>query len=223
MQTTYGAILSTVFVTMFYGFFLPLLFPICAFTFMNYYIMEKLMVTYYYQRPPMYDEKLNKSALSILRWAPVFFFFMGYWALGNKQIYENTVRPITYSVAPVNTGHTGAPYVGPDLPIFIVALVYLFALIFESLLESCLIHFKCKDPEEPDEVDEKLGNYWECVASTYRKKWLAEEIYNSNQLNIRTLGIEAVEKMRTFVGNKRVIRTTPNYDILSNPVYQTLF
>ena len=63
MHSKYGAILTTVFVTMLYGFALPLLFPIAAFTFFNYYITEKLMVTYYFQRPPMYDEKLNKAAL----------------------------------------------------------------------------------------------------------------------------------------------------------------
>jgi len=29
--------------------------------------------------------------------------------------------------------------------------------------------------------------------------------------------------MRTFIGKKKTIRTVPNYDILSNPNYQTWF
>jgi hypothetical protein len=45
MNSKYGAILTTVFVTMFYGFALLFLFPIAAFTFFNYYITNKLMVT----------------------------------------------------------------------------------------------------------------------------------------------------------------------------------
>jgi len=188
MSSKYGAILNTVFVTMFYGMCLPLLFPVAAFTFFNYYITEKLLVTYYFQRPPMYDEKMNAYALQMMRWAPIFFLFFGYWAMGNKQIFENEVKPLAYSEAPVNTGHVGWPYTGPDLPIFIVAWIYLFALIFETLWNVCLVKCKIADPPEPDEVDEKLGNYWECVASSYRKKWLAEEVYNTNTLNIKTMG-----------------------------------
>ena len=37
------------------------------------------------------------------------------------------------------------------------------------------------------------------------------------------MGDQVVEKMRTFIGKKKTIRTTPNYDILANPKYQTLF
>lgn len=158
-----------------------------------------------------------------MRWAPIFFLFFGYWALGNKQIFENEVKPIAYSNAPVNTGHKGWPYVGPDLPVFICAVVYLFALIFETLWNVCLVKCKISDPPVPEEVDEKLGNYWECVSSAYRKKWLAEEVYNTNKLNIRMMGDQVFEKMRTFIGKKKVIKTTPNYDILANPKYQTLF
>jgi len=51
------------------------------------------------------------------------------------------------------------------LPIFIVSLVYLFALVFETVWNVCLVKCKIADPKEPEEVDEKLGNYWECVAS----------------------------------------------------------
>lgn len=48
MHTKYGAIMNTIFVTFFYGIPLPLLFPVAAFTFFNYYITEKLLVTYYF-------------------------------------------------------------------------------------------------------------------------------------------------------------------------------
>jgi hypothetical protein len=80
----YSAILNIAFVTMMYGMGLPVLFPIAAFSFLTLYVMEKLLLHYVYREPPMYDEKLNKNALSILTYAPVLFLAFGYWMLSNK-------------------------------------------------------------------------------------------------------------------------------------------
>ena len=223
MHSNYGAQITTIFVTFFYGVSLPILFPIAAFSFFNYYITEKFLVTYYFQRPPMYDEKLNKYALWTMKWAPVFFCFFGFWALGNKQIFCNEVNPIQYSNAPVNTGHKGWPYNGPNLPMFIFACLFTFALVFETVWSKCLIKCKLKDPEEPEEVDEKAGIYWQCVKSAFRRKNFAEEVYNFHTLGIKLLGDEATEKMRTFVGNKKIIKAVPNYDILTNQKYISAF
>lgn len=82
MHFKYAAILTTVFVTLMYGYAIPMLFPIAAFTFMNYYIVDKLLITYYYQKPPVYDDKLNKASLSLMKYAPLLMMFLatGAWA-----------------------------------------------------------------------------------------------------------------------------------------------
>jgi hypothetical protein len=85
----YSAILNIAFVTMMYGMGLPILFPIAAFSFFTLYCMEKLLLHYVYREPPMYDEKLNKNALSILTYAPILFLAFGYWMLSNKQLLGN--------------------------------------------------------------------------------------------------------------------------------------
>jgi len=84
----YSTILNTVFVTFMYGLALPILFPIAAFTFFNLYIVERILITYYHPKPPMYDDRLNKAAIQLLRWAPIFMLFFGYWCIGNKQIFK---------------------------------------------------------------------------------------------------------------------------------------
>ena len=48
MHFQYATILNTVFVTFMYGLALPMLFPIAAFTFLNLYVSEKLLLAYYY-------------------------------------------------------------------------------------------------------------------------------------------------------------------------------
>ena len=67
-----------------YGLNLPILFPIALLTFFVLYVTEKLTLTYYYRKPPMYDEKMNEAAISILRWAPFGMVVFGFWTMGNQ-------------------------------------------------------------------------------------------------------------------------------------------
>jgi hypothetical protein len=80
----YSGILNIVFVTMMYGMGLPILFPIAALSLLVIYCMEKMMLYFVYREPPMYDEKLNNNALSILTYAPLLFLSFGYWMLSSK-------------------------------------------------------------------------------------------------------------------------------------------
>lgn len=83
MSYRYSAILNTVMVCMMYGVALPIMFPIASFTFFNYYLVDRFLITYYYQRPPIYDDKLNNAALSTMKYAPLLMLFFGYWCMGN--------------------------------------------------------------------------------------------------------------------------------------------
>lgn len=91
MHVKYSAMLNVTFVTFMYGLAIPLLFPIAMLFFIILYVVEKLCLTYYYKKPPMFDEKLNESAIATLKWAPVFMMLFGYWTMGNRQIFQNTV------------------------------------------------------------------------------------------------------------------------------------
>lgn len=75
--------LNVTFVTFMYGLAIPILFPIAVLYFVIMYIFEKLAITYYFIRPPMFDEKLNIAALSKLRWAPLFMMTFGWWVMSN--------------------------------------------------------------------------------------------------------------------------------------------
>lgn len=85
----YSAVLNIVFVTMMYGMGIPVLFPIAAASLFVLYCIEKFMLYYVYREPPMYDEKLNNNALSILTYAPLLFLSFGYWMFSSKQLLGN--------------------------------------------------------------------------------------------------------------------------------------
>ena len=60
MHFKYSALLTQVYMSFIYGLFLPALFPICLMGIANLYICENYQIHYWYRRPPMYDDKLNK-------------------------------------------------------------------------------------------------------------------------------------------------------------------
>ena len=105
MHFKYSSMLNNIFVTFMYGFAIPILFPICLFGIFVLYMVERYEITYVYKKPPMYDDKLNNAALSIMKWAPFTMILFGYWLMGNKQIFSNIVNPIDAKNLPIETDH----------------------------------------------------------------------------------------------------------------------
>ena len=62
----YSAIMNSIFITFSFGLVIPILFPITLFTLVNFYITERYSFAYVYRKPPMFGNRLNDAALSIL-------------------------------------------------------------------------------------------------------------------------------------------------------------
>ena len=225
MHFKYATTMNTIYTTFMYGFALPMLFPIAALTFINIYIVEKLTVTYWYQKPPVYDGKLNAAALALMRWAPLVFFLFGYWTMGNKQIFNNTVVPVAYKGEAVPADHSGWPWDsdGPAIPLFVMFVFFLVGMLLTDLTKKCLRKCDLASEFEDVEVDEQLGNYFETIPGFTRKSWFTTEVYNTNRLGIKMMGTGAFEQLRTIKGKRKVLKNSPNYEILSNPAYVTAF
>lgn len=76
--------MNSVFVTMMYGTALPILYPIALMGLCILYTVERCLVFYYYKQPPTFDQKMTMTSLSILTWAPLIYYSMTYWFLGNN-------------------------------------------------------------------------------------------------------------------------------------------
>ena len=92
-----------------YAIAIPEMLPIGAITYFNYYIVDKFLVAYYFQKPPVYDDKLNRVTLNTLKYAPMIMFCFGYWTLGNMQIFSNVVPALVNSGKPLTTDHDAQP------------------------------------------------------------------------------------------------------------------
>ena len=137
-----------------YGLALPLLFPIALLSMFVIYTVEKLMLTYFYRKPPMFDEKMNTAAISVLKWAPFFLVAFNFWSFSNKQIFSNVVLPKMYSDEPIVTDHNLTLQGDQSLPLFIFAVIFFFCIFFNDLLFSILNKIGICAKAKEDEVDE---------------------------------------------------------------------
>ena len=88
----YSSILNMVFATFMHGMALPILFPIALFGMINIFVSERFLLAYYYRQPPLYDNKLNNAAWQYIKYAPLGMLLMGYWYLGNRQMFFNEIN-----------------------------------------------------------------------------------------------------------------------------------
>jgi len=97
--------LNVVFMTFMFGTGMPILFPIGLASFLIFYIVERLSLAYSFQKPPMFDDQLNYSAITTLLIAPILFCSFGYWMLTNVQNFSNDVIYTRTFNAHIITGH----------------------------------------------------------------------------------------------------------------------
>ena len=84
---------------------MPIIFPICMIGIAIIYTTDILMLTYWYRKPPTYDNHLYLKALRILKFAPMTMFIGSYWAFTNPQIFENTKVEPQFANTELDTKH----------------------------------------------------------------------------------------------------------------------
>lgn len=80
---------NTLFLAMFYGIGMPILFPMCILNLLSQHLVQKIRLAYFCRQPPFLNDELSNTAISILKWCPLFMLFNAYWMLGNCQIFGN--------------------------------------------------------------------------------------------------------------------------------------
>lgn len=148
----YGALLNQVYVSFMYGLFVPCLIPIALLGITNMYVVEKLTLAYYAQQPPLYDEKLHNRVLGILKYAPISMFLLGYWALGNRQMFFNETTPLETSNQRSDPGHELFYFAKTKHDLnhttfaLGAAILFLFMAFFSATFDRCLRKLKIIRP-----------------------------------------------------------------------------
>ncbi|CAI2375497.1 unnamed protein product [Moneuplotes crassus] len=217
----YSRILNIVFTSFTYGLAIPWLFPIGLITLVIDYIVDKLCIVYYYREPPSYDNKLNKATISLMQWAPLFMFGVGFWMFSNRQIFENYVELDTQS-KPIaeKTGHTLFENVTatPAYILYISFFILLFGLVFKKLISYILR----KTPfliRINNQLDEHLPNYSDALDYCDSMYLMSMERHLRKHYGVKTIMDQTLSAIVSAQPTHKKITGIGVYDILANIRY----
>lgn len=220
--------LNTIFVTFMYGFGLPLLFPVAVLAMAILYFVEKTMLYYAYQQPPMYDDRLHTVVMRISQFAPIFYLAFAYWMCSSNQLLSNNfLYPIKDTAQTQLTGHTYSQiftskgWEAPAWPLlvmnFLFAMVYFFEPVVAFLYAKIFPKYVVSEIESEEDVD----NYWASLDHDQRNWSICEET-NSRKLQngLKMLTDDQFNRLKT-VENREACNFigAHSYDILANPLY----
>lgn len=130
----YSFILKYVYISFFYGLGMPILFPITFFALLNLYITDKLAVVYWHRMPPSYSNKIGDRALKCLQIATIPGLMVGYWMIGNTQIFSNKAGLRTFSNQQPDPEHHLILFWKNPLPSLFI-LVFLFVKLLRLKIQ----------------------------------------------------------------------------------------
>ena len=228
MHFKYSALLNIIFVTMTYGYGVPILFPIAAFGIVVLYLVEKTMLYYAYRLPPMYDERLSQSVINMLSYAPLIYLGFGYWMASNKQMLSNLhLAPKERMIAPDICQHTydkvwtdGEFYEAPAWPLFALFVFLLLNQIFGNAVMKCLSFCFPNLIIGDIELDEDIDNYWASLDDKDRNWAMKEDEYATKTLGLQLLTVKQKHALANAEKTQgRTLQGCHSYDILANPLY----
>lgn len=216
----YSIILNVMYVTMMYGLGIPILFPIAAATYFVLYTVERLMVAYYYQLPPAFDDKLTKNAVAILKVSPILYLSFGYWMLSNKSIFQNYWEYIDTTTAQMGSGHTFATLtIDQALPVLIMFLAICVIVLFQTFFRKILKKWGFSFGSSKINVDENLPNFFKALKLN-DADWMIKENENlRDNYGFSVMSNQTAEILDTIIPPKKAVTGVPYYMILANPKY----
>jgi hypothetical protein len=171
----YSGMMNITFITMMYGLGMPILFPIAAWAYFVLYSVERLLVAYFYQLPPTFDDKLTKNAMNTLRWAAVLHLLVGYWMLSNYQIFQNFWEYIPTPQTLMRTNHTLSTIrVDQGAPLILMGAAVAIIIFMQAFFKKTLRRWGFSFGGAKINVDENLPFFFTAI-KLKDADWLIKE------------------------------------------------
>jgi hypothetical protein len=220
----YSGILNVTFVSMMYGIGQPILFPIAFISYLVLYSIERLLIAYFYQQPPTFDEKMTKNALSKLRWATLFYLFFGFWQLSNQAVFHNFWSYLSDTGQKANSGHLIQNIsVNQASPMLLIGVAVAIIIFLQSFFGKQLKKWGFSFGSTSLNVDENLPFFFTGL-KLKDADWLLQENENLKEKYGFKIVSDKVADILDVVGTpKKAITGVPYYAVLANPLYQRDF
>ena len=206
LDEKYSRLLNIVFISICYGFGLPLLPIIILASFFMSYTLDKLFVMFYHRKPPLYDDTLNKVNIEILKWAAFLYIAVAYWVLTNKQMFGNRLHHIEYQAKIETYDHYvfEMPDTIQEKIVLLFAIIIFIYLIVNTIILMLAPLYESTSQEELMEFED-LKKFPKALSDKDVKFWYSEEKNIREKLGYKYLFDSLYEKLE-----KRYLRMFSN-------------
>lgn len=133
--------------TFLYSTGMPILYPVCCFSFFLTYWVDKYFFLNVYRTPPRFDIELMKTVRGLLKYAVIIHFLFGFYMISNTSILTYSgdftfLKSFKDQVEKANQYVKESEYVGAERLVTTHCLIYLFGMVAITLIGIFLKLFK---------------------------------------------------------------------------------
>ena len=183
-------IVNIVWVAFLFGPGMPVLFLIALAGLILNVISERLRMAYSYTKPPMYDNRLSQSTLTMLGIAPLLYVIAASWLYSNQQVFRNKVPYLdSHSVNPIY-GHKIADLfsqVTPASPFVWGAIGGIIYVSIVTFRRKCCNNDTGKENIDDLVILESLQPFFSMLKDVDRDFWFREEKVARERLGLKRI------------------------------------
>ena len=229
ISSPFAKVMCMIFMSLMFGLSLPIMFPCTLIFIIVLYCFNKILVVYWFVKPPQFDDTLAKIFISWIKYGALLFCGFSYWLLTNRQMFDNHVLPIRYqqdvdimehSISDIQLNQTLILFIG-----FFLLIIYL--VLYDSFHDAFGI-FSERSINKHDKTAEDLHNFYhslsnknlidmieeeKCIREKYAKKKLFDSTYENliKEYELRLKGKDMVDS--------KILYDIPSYQFLAQPEY----
>lgn len=221
----YATILLQIGCAFLYGTGMPLLYFYAFIAYAVLYVNERLLVCYYYREPPAFDEKMTMLCLDLSGYVPYLMLPVGFWMLGNRQIFEDIVSPINFKSDIKLSQHdigNAMTHMDPRFMTYNSAPLWLFFGLMAYQIFTYFFVSSEEEEEDDDQLVEGLEDYYVALKEEDKAICIGQE-----ETMLRQYGVKTFEDQQ-FVDLKnastaeldKIIMGVATYRLLESLQYQ---
>jgi hypothetical protein len=138
LSDPYTKLLCMIIICMMFGLGLPILFPLTLLYIVVIYVIYRVCIVYWFQKPPLMDDSLSNIFIYFVKYAVVFYVGFSYWMLTNRQMFENHAIPKVRVDEVQDYDHN--IFFMPSTHIFILVVMFfvvIIYIIFYGMIFNC--------------------------------------------------------------------------------------
>ena len=240
ISSPFAKVMWMVFMWFMFGLGQPIMFPWTLIFIAAMYCFNKLLVVYWFRKPPKFNDSLAQIFVSCIKYGALLYCAFSFWVLTNRQMFDNEVHPIETQEATILAEHSIWSYKFDQtiilFALFIILIIYMF--LYDTIFDVLGL-YKSSSVDESKMEKENLHNFYQSLSNKnlnyiideeklirekYGKKKLFDATYNNliKEHELRMEGKELVEDKILFDLASYQFHYQPEYceEIGYTPVYK---